>query len=179
MIKGKDHIIFLAVLMLASILLFKNLGNIYLWQDEAETAVISQNILKFSLPMAWDGRNLVSQSPDEELHNSEYVWVQHPWFQYYVTALSFFIFGKSTFAARFPFALFGLLSIVFVYYLTLQLTKEKGTSLFAGFLSAISLPLILYSRQCRYYSAVMFFSLLAIYSLTVMKEGKRKYIPHS
>src|SRR5690349_17782026 len=44
----------------AAVLLFWRLGQIYLWQDEAATAVLSQRLLQFGKPLAYDGTNLVT-----------------------------------------------------------------------------------------------------------------------
>ena len=40
--------------------------------------------------------------------------ISRPWLQYYVAAASFAVFGESPWAARFPFALAGLATILLV-----------------------------------------------------------------
>src|SRR5437879_13444610 len=49
------------LLLLAALLIFPNLDDRRLWDDEAETALLAQNTLRFSVPIAWDGVSLVSQ----------------------------------------------------------------------------------------------------------------------
>ena len=44
----------------AAVLLFWRLGAIYLWQDEANTAVLAVRMLKYGKPLAYDGVNLLS-----------------------------------------------------------------------------------------------------------------------
>ncbi len=54
---------FLAFVVLAAVvLLFANLGDIYLWQDEAETALLARNVMTHGYPNAWDGKNLITQN---------------------------------------------------------------------------------------------------------------------
>ena len=43
------------------------LGDRCLWQDEAETALLGKNILRFGRPIAFDGTNVVSQEASKEL----------------------------------------------------------------------------------------------------------------
>ena len=52
----------LGLLLIASLLLFKNLDNIYLWQDEADTALLAQNILEYGYPRAWEGNIIITQN---------------------------------------------------------------------------------------------------------------------
>ncbi|MBU4342578.1 MAG: hypothetical protein KKG21_01055, partial [Candidatus Omnitrophica bacterium] len=47
------------LLALSLFLIFKNLSNNYLWQDEAESAVYGRNIIKYGYPRAFDGTNLL------------------------------------------------------------------------------------------------------------------------
>ena len=91
------------------IIVIPRLGDIYLWMDEAETAVLGKNILTYGYPRMYDGRNLMSYYPP--LHNEDFVEVVLPWLQYYVSAASFGLLGIDTFTARLPFALLGILPV--------------------------------------------------------------------
>lgn len=104
------------LLVAGLVLLLTNLGNIYLWQDEAETALLSQRLGTYGLPLAFDGRNLVRQAPMDIQYTADYVWVYHPWLPFYWTALSFKLFGSTTFAARLPDALAGLGTVLLLYH---------------------------------------------------------------
>lgn len=42
------------VAAVASFLLLSNLGADHLWEDEGDTAVLAANVLKHSVPIAWD-----------------------------------------------------------------------------------------------------------------------------
>ena len=101
----------LAVLgALASLLLLLELGEPYLWQDEAQTAVISRTILSEGMPYGSDGRNFFSQELGAE-YADDYLWRWHTWLSFYVVALFFAILGESTLAARLPFALSGIATV--------------------------------------------------------------------
>jgi hypothetical protein len=148
--------------------MFIRLDNRILWADEAEVALLSRNILKHGYPNGYDGEYLVYNNPGEEvnalLYKDNYVWRWHPWMMHYLTAFSFILFGINIFAARLPFAIFGLLSLILLYYFTIKLTNNKKLATLSTTLLALFVPFYLYSRQSRYYSIVMFFALLTLYS---------------
>ena len=59
--------IILCVILLGSLcLLLANLGNQYLWEDEAQTALISKTILTEGVPRGYDGKNFFSQEGGAE-----------------------------------------------------------------------------------------------------------------
>src|ERR1700719_1466868 len=110
----RSHWPIVLVAALALPLLSINLASDYLWLDEADTAVLASNILKFGLPRAWDGRTFIDSDRGAR-DNAELVMVSHPWLQYYVTAASFGVLGQTNLAARLPFALAGWLTIIVAY----------------------------------------------------------------
>src|ERR1700722_19719888 len=91
-----------AILGLAAILLFWGIGDRSLWQDEAETALLGKNILRFGRPLAFDDANVISQEASKEF-GPDYLWRWSPWVQFYIAAGSFAVFGPTTLAARLPF----------------------------------------------------------------------------
>lgn len=108
--QGRPSGIWLLVALLTiihSFLVFYGLGSRPLWQDEAETAILAKNVLKFGAPLAYDGKNLVSQEKNQEF-GKDYVWRWSGWSQIYIAALSFRLFGCSTFTARLLFAMIGV-----------------------------------------------------------------------
>ena len=68
--------------VLLGILVFSNLGHQYLWQDDAENAIIARNIIKFCYPKAFDGSLLVVSDIG---YRENYTWIFQPWLQNYVT----------------------------------------------------------------------------------------------
>jgi 4-amino-4-deoxy-L-arabinose transferase-like glycosyltransferase len=96
--------------------------------------------------------------------------VSSPWVQYYVTAASFFVFGQNTFAARFPFALAGWMSILLAYFIVWKVKANWRAAFSAAVLLVFSVQFLLYSRQSRYYALSMFFTCLLIWVFLQMKS---------
>src|SRR5256885_14387945 len=132
-------------------LIFTNLGTDYLWEDEGDTAALASNTLKFGVPKAWDGSAFLDSDHGARL-NKDLVMVTHPWIQYYVAAASFFVFGQNTFAARFPFAIAGWMSIPLVYLFLWRFTRSRLIGFSAAALLTFSVQFLFYARQCRYCS---------------------------
>lgn len=171
----KTHIPVFVITAVVAILIFANLGNQYLWQDEAETALLAKNILKYGFPRAFDGKNFVN--PRIVLFHDigfgeNYGWRYHPWAQFYVTAFSFLLLGMSTFTARLPFALFGVVNVFMAYFLTLRITRERFTAACAAFLMTFSVPYLLLTRQCRYYALAVFLVLFILIFYSRFREKK-------
>ena len=164
----KIDLILVVLLIIAAVFIFANLGNIYLWQDEATTAVIARNTLAHGLPYGYK-----IFTPEESASNPKQIWFFQPWLQFYVTALSFFVFGESTWAARFPFAVFGLGTCLLTYFLSLKLTADKTVARISTFLLTLSVPFLLHVRQCRYYALTAFLTLLAMLAYWRFLHRKR------
>ena len=162
LVSTREIIFLAAMLTTATVLLFSNLGNIYLWQDEAQTALISQTILEHFIPRGFDGKNFLSQELGAE-YGENYIWKWHTWLPFYLTALFFKIFGISTTTARLPFALFGLGCLPLLYLFCRSLFNDKKIAIIAVFVLTFSVPFLILARQCRYYSLTAFFSIAGLY----------------
>jgi len=154
-----------------SVILFTNLGNIYLWQDEAETAVLARNTLEFGIPRAFDGNNLITNIYEDPCMYRG--WKYAAWLQFYIVALCFRLIGESTFAARLPFAIFGVVNIALCYLLSQRLFQNKLVSRFATGIMLFSAPFFLYMRQCRWYALSIFFTLWLLISYLDLIKKKR------
>jgi hypothetical protein len=153
-------------------LILTDLGSDYLWEDEGDTAVLALSVVKHGVPKAWDGVTFFdSDKGTRETENL--TMVSHPWLQFYVTALSFRIFGESAFAARLPFALAGVMTILLVYLFVWQVTSNRWSSFCAAALLVLSVPFLLYSRQCRNYSLNMLFTCCAVFIFFGMNSWRR------
>lgn len=168
-----EWLLLIILLGCALFLFLYNLGNQYLWQDEAETALISKTILSYGIPKGYDGKNYFSQLLGQD-YTKNYTWRWHPWLQFYICAAFFGLFGISTFVARLPFALFGIASVFMTYAFCKTLWQSRKTAAIAALLLLTSIPFLLLSRQCRYYSMAAFFSLAGLYAYWGLLE-KRKY----
>ncbi len=168
----RDWIEALALAVLAAALLLPNLSSVYLWQDEAQTATVSRTILEGGIPRGTDGQNFFSQELGKE-YGPGHVWKWHTWLSFYMTAASFAVLGDTTFAARIPFALLGIATVVLAYFMGRSLWRSRRAALIGAALLATSVPFLIFSRQCRYYAAVSFFSMLGIYAYTRLAPGSR------
>jgi len=146
------------LLMVGAMLLLTSLGNIYLWQDEAETALLSQRLREYGLPLAFDGRNVIRQAPQDVQYTADYVWVYHPWLPFYATALSFAFLSPTTIAARLPYALAGLATILLLYFSLRDHIRDQRVSMLASLFLLLSVPFLLHARQCKYFAFAALFT---------------------
>ncbi|MGI9589752.1 MAG: hypothetical protein ACR2P8_00175 [Myxococcota bacterium] len=150
-----------AIVALAAVLLLANLGNRFLWQDEAQTALIAKTVLDGGIPRGTDGRNSFSQEQGAE-YGADGIWKWHTWLSFYPVSLSFALFGETPFAARLPFALFALATVPLVFAAGRTLWRDRHAALAAALLLSLSVPFLLLSRQSRYYALA---SLLSLWGL--------------
>ena len=157
------------ILLLGVFFRFYNLGSESFWLDEGTTSI---TVIKYD---AWEifknvkehGQTLSEYYPQYDEDLPLYYMVLRGWVN---------LFGTSEFAFRSFSALFGVLSLLAVFYLAKYLFNNK-IALLATFLSAINLQLIWYSMEARQYSDLLFLSLLSvIFLLKAIREDKIKYI---
>jgi len=168
----KELIILSAISCVSLALLLANLGNQNLWQDEAQTALISKTILTDGVPRGYDGKNYFSQEGGAE-YGKNYIWRWHTWLPFYVLAGFYEVFGVSTFVSRLPFVLFGFGTVVLLYYYARAVWPGTRIPAIAASLLAVSVPFLLLCRQCRYYSMAIFFALLSLYAYMLLLRGKK------
>jgi hypothetical protein len=164
--------VLVCILALAAVLIFANLGTRFLWDDEAETALLARNVLRSGLPLGWDGRDLISQECGIEL-DENYVARRHGWFPIYLVAASFKLLGADTMPARLPSAVLGWLSVLSTYVLARRIFRDQRTALLSAALLTVSVPFLLYVRQSRYYAAAIFATIWAVFFFLAAMEGRR------
>src|SRR5206468_6382062 len=147
----------------------------YLWQDEAATAVLAGRMLRFGRPLAYDGVNLITidHSAGEDAKNIDrrthdpraaidfYVqrgdlkkdtaWKWQPWGQFVVAASSLKLLGATTFAARMPFAIAAVMTVLLLFAFALKHFENCQVAILACVFLISNSYWILHSRQCRYY----------------------------
>ena len=127
------------------------LGNTYLWQDEAQTALLGRSVLIHGVPMVGEGAESLSAVRGKDAGVGG-VYFQIAWLQAYVEAASFRLFGESSWSARLPFAIAGWLCIPLVAWAM----RAAGATILAARIAALSValsvPFIIVSRQARYYA---------------------------
>ncbi len=137
-------------------------GRPTLWQDEAQSALISRTVLQTGLPLGTDGKNFFSQEQGAEYADG-HLWRWHTWLPFYMVAGAFHAFGESAWSARLPGAIWGWLTIMLVYRVAWEMWRDRRTALAAAGLLSIHVGMILLSRQCRYYSALSFFTVVSLW----------------
>lgn len=186
-----------AILALAAILLFWELTEKDLWQDEAATAVLAVRMLKFGRPMAYDGKNLMTIDMEDEDKDAEVsqrdrdpqsainyfvqqgnfkadtTWKWQPWGLFAIPAASIKLLGQTTLAARLPFALAGLATVFLLFRLVRRQFDGLLMAALAGILLTCNSYWILHARQCRYYSVSSLFLVLALLAYARWQWGGR------
>ncbi len=165
-----QHRFALLLLIAAAVLLLTNLGNAYLWQDEAETALLSQRLGRHGLPLAFDGRNLIRQAPKDIQYTADYVWLYHPWLPFYFTALSFHLLGPTTFAARLPYALAGLSTILLLYSSLRHHFRDRRVAMLGSTVLLFCVPFLLHARQCKYFPFAALFAVATLDGYLRLRE---------
>ncbi len=138
----KKYLLLIAIVLVASILRFWQLGNVPPSPDWDEVA------------LGYDAYSIIHTGRDEF---GKFLPVVLRSFDDYKPALyaylsipSVFIFGLTVFAVRFPSALFGVIGVIAVFYLVRELFEEykyrDQLSLLVSFLFAISPWSIQFSR---------------------------------
>jgi hypothetical protein len=160
------------LMALACFALTYGLGDRLMWGDEAETALLAVNITKYGLPKVADGKNRITIYGTEDA-NEQGIWVWSPWLDEYVAAASFMLFGKSTVAARMPFALIGLVSVALLGLVARRIYGSHRVAMGAMLLYVTCIPFLLHARQCRYYAILMLAQIWLIWSYQRILEGGR------
>lgn len=146
-------IIAIIVLIISSFFLFYNLGHYALWDDEATTALFAQSVWRTGDTSAIRAHNLVAYKSGIELEDFRNRYV--PPLQFYLAAPFVGLFPGSAFAARLPFALCGLFTIIVILFWLWRSEASISTWVLMSMGLLGNVSLMLYSRQCRYYSFVI------------------------
>jgi len=171
-----DRALLAVALVLASVLAGWNLEAQWLWQDEAQSALLARTTLEHGLPLGTDGRNFFSQELGAE-YDANHRWRWHTWLHFYLVAGSFGLLGESTLAARLPAALLGVLTLWMAHALARAWWRRDPVVAHATSAALLLLvPFWILARQCRYYSLTAFCStgLLLGYAWLVDESDARR-----
>ena len=171
----KFKLIVILIFVLCTYLGLKGLGNTYFWDDESIIAYFAGNLLRFGVLTGWDGRNMMAYNNGRELNN-DLISNYTPPLQCYITALSFYLLGISTWVGRLPFVIFGLLSLlIFFLLLRKDFEDKKQAALWIYALATLcfSSTFLLNIRQCKYYALGLFFPLAIFYGYRLWLTTKK------
>ena len=168
--------LYLGVSAFVFFLAFCNLDGRLFWGDEAETAVLAKNVLKFGVPKVDDGVNHVTFNGDKFDASAGGVWTWSPWLQEYIAAGSFAIFGPTTWAGRAPFALVGWMDVVLLGVVAWKIYRSHRVALASMVLLGTSEIFLLHIRQCRYYSISVLGEILFVYGIHQLITQNRRGI---
>ncbi len=141
------------------LLIFLGLGDGSLQVDEGMDTFVSTTILQYGVPRHSDGINATMLFAD--IYDGLFIY--RTWLPYYLQAFAVNVFGHTTFAARLPFAVVGVLSVIALYFLALKLTGNKITAFLAGLLLSSSVPALIYFRTARYLGLPILLTILLLY----------------
>lgn len=172
-LSGKNEIlIVLALTATAALIAGYSLGQNYLWQDEAQTALLARTVLANGVPTGLDGENHLSQELGAE-YGPGYVWCWHTWLPFYALAAFFAVFGESTFIARLPFVMFGVATVPATYLLSRELWRNRYAALAAAISLMLCVSYLILIRQCRWYSPAAFFSVMSLLGYLRLTQNRR------
>ena len=162
----------LLIFIISALIFLPNLSRNFLWQDEAQTALISKSILVNGIPYCHDDKNSFSQELGAENGNGGiYKW--HPWIPFYIHALFFQLLGQSDFVARLPDTLLGIGTVLLCFWTARLTGRGMRESLLASGILMLMVPFLLLSRQCRYYSMAAFFSMGCVVAYFLFLQSKK------
>lgn len=192
-----DSFLITLVCIVAVALLFINLDDKYLWQDEAATAVLGERMMRYGKPFAYDGKNLItmdhfagedlrtidSRTGDAKTAIQYYVdhrdfkadttWIGQPWGQFIAAGTSLLLFGHNTVGARAPFAAAAVLTIVLLYWFIKTNFQDRFMAALAAGLVLTNTYWVLHSRQCRYYALTCLLVLVLLMVYAHWQRGNR------
>lgn len=163
------------------LLTFANLGANMLANDEYVSFEHSVAILDHGFPINEQGCiDTTLIAPEQEARFAEYsatplgcLWTYNTWMREYVIAGSVALFGATPFAARFPFALAGLLAVWVFYLLARRLISSWWLQFAALIAFSLHPQFLLFSRFSAYYSITLLFTLASVYAYLRYREDRR------
>jgi len=193
----QDWLIIVLTGIIAAILLFTNLGDKYLWQDEAATAVMGERMMKYGKPLAYDGKNLITMDSfveddgqsislrtgdartalryfiDRRDFKTDTAWTGQPWGQFIIAGISLSLFGHNTIAARAPFSAAAVITVLLLYWFIRKQFQDRLMASVAVSLLLFNTYWIIHSRQCRYYALTSLMVMVVLMVYAYWQQGGR------
>ncbi len=154
-LQKRTLLILLILLIFGAFLRFYGLGEQSFWLDEAITTNAAKALIETGTP-TFDSGHVYNQ----RILNT------------FLIGLSMQFFGFNEMAARIPAVLFGLLTILIVYFFVKSISNEK-LALMSGFFVTFVTLFIGWSRQARMYQQLQFFYLASLFLFYKYTETKK------
>ena len=166
------------LIVFSAIVLFWRLDGDHLWRDEGTTAVWARLMAESGdwIPWVYDRekQQLLVQAGDGHDVNSRLLPAMQSYLQFYVSGVSFALFGANEWSARLPFAFVGALTLFVLYQLGRAMFGTSVWALAPPALASTSIFFLHAARQGRYYVLVVLgasWVLLEVYRY--LKEPER------
>lgn len=174
-----DPVVALVTVAALPLFLF-GLGDTYLWQDEAQTALLGRSVLRNGVPVVGSGAESLSAHMGADA-GAGGLYLHISWLQAYVAAASFRLFGESSWSARAPFAVAGSLCVPLVAWVIRRAGATASAARFAALLTATSVPFIVCARQARYYAlaAAITLCVAGTYATVIERAREGRSLGHA
>ncbi|EKE18611.1 MAG: hypothetical protein ACD_9C00286G0002 [uncultured bacterium] len=164
----KTLIILLAIVALGAALRFYKLGEVSFVADEFLDINSSYAYSQTGTWQSWDFNHMMVNAENVFLPRDERAWL------YKIQVAQMFKFFAPTEAvARSVSVIWGIFSIVLIYFVAKYFTQKKTIGLISAFLFAISMSGIIFDRRLRMYA--MFFPVFLLFSWLVYKFYEESY----
>src|SRR3989344_1642855 len=128
---------------------------------------------------AWYGSIAREMSINNDYMNMKYnddPFFDHPPMGFWLMAITYKLFGINEFTTRLPSATLGLMSIILIYFITMNLFKKQTIAFTASAILGTSVWYTLRVRSGNLDSIFVFFTLLTIY-LSIKSARNFNYFP--
>jgi hypothetical protein len=158
--KSARYAVIAAGLVVMAGLLFVQLGHYALWDDETMVGLVAKGVMRTGdTSVLMDHGNVVAFRGGILVR--DFCDRSTPPLATYLAAASFSFLGMNAWAARLPFAIFGLATFALILYWARRESWPALLVLIAGLLGNVSL--ILFFRQCRYFGPTIFFTVAIVF----------------
>ncbi len=171
----KYSIVLLLLLIIGIATRFYGLGDYDLRDDELFVNSVAYNYLQEGDFYKWDWIHDTSGKNTDCLEVDPYCNYTRGWPYTLTVVPAYWLLGVSEFSTRLPGALFGVISILVIYFIAKFFIKNKNFALLAAFLFTFSPVMIQWSRFPRMYSLLIPVFSLTVYFVYRAIDEKRAY----
>jgi hypothetical protein len=169
---SRTHVcIGLAIIGAAAVLLFARLGHYALWDDEAHVGLSAIGVWRTGDTSVVIDHNIMAYRNGSQLRNFHLRFI--PPLPFYLAAPFIGLMGNESLPARLPFAISGMICVIFIVWWLGKISADPWTWTLLGLAILGNVSLFLYFRQARYYGVAILTSVILVY-LYLNWDGRRK-----